>query len=123
MVAKNSIVSGGLEFRWLERLPYGKRYPRRDDLGCSRKEKNDCGRTRRTDLEQSTDELFECPETPVPSASRRRHSKKEAIGFRAERTSVGGEMRRKKQENPLDRLTSFRDDTPMHFQMDHTRRR
>src|SRR5262249_32009145 len=42
----------------------------------------------------------------------RKRQKKEAFGFGAERTSLTGRTRKKKRENPLDRLTSFREDTP-----------
>src|SRR5262249_29111455 len=54
-----------------------------------------------------------CPATPVASASRRRHSKKRSLRLQRRRYVTKGANKKKKNgENPLDRLTSFRDDTP-----------
>ena len=85
-------------------------------MGCSRDDKNDCDRTRRTDLEQSTHEFIGLAAEGLSAAFNDDDAKNEATGFGAEFTSrVRANQEEKYQEKPLDNSASFRDDTPRQF--------
>ena len=106
MVAKNSTVSGGLRPGGLGVCHKANEVHEGMTWGAVAKK-----RTTATGLDEQTlsnqpASLFDLPRWAYAT-----DRKKEAFGFGAERTSLTGRTRKKKRENPLDRLTSFREDT------------
>jgi len=110
MVAQNITVPGGLKPDAPGALAVWRADSRRDVLRCSRREKNDCDRTRRRDLERSTDEVIGPAAQRLPATNQREGVQKRSSGLRRGAYVLDWDRRgRKIRETPLDSLDSFRD--------------